>query len=68
MSKDEWKLLWYGLLTALLMGLVLGTILMRNIHFPKLAAEGILAIIAGAVFVPISTSNDERSPIDSTRG
>ena len=51
MSKDEWKLLWYGLLTALLMGLVLVPILMHDINFPKLAAEAILAIIAGAVFV-----------------
>jgi undecaprenyl pyrophosphate phosphatase UppP len=51
MSKDEWKLLWYGLLTALLMGLVLVPILMHNIHFPKLAAEAILAFIAGAVFL-----------------
>ena len=57
MSKDEWKLLWYGLLTALLMGLVLVPILMHNIHFPKLAAEAILAIIAGAVFSSLRTEN-----------
>jgi len=51
MSKDEWKLLWYGLLTALLMGLFLVPILMHDINFPKLAADAILAIIAGAVFL-----------------
>jgi len=51
MSKDEWKLLSYGLLTALLMGLVLAPILMHDIKFPKLAAEAILGVIAGAVFL-----------------
>ncbi len=51
MTKDEWKLLRYGLLTALLMGLVLGLILVNNINFPKIAAEAILAVIAGAVFL-----------------
>jgi hypothetical protein len=51
MSKDEWRLLRYGLLTALLMTLVLVPILMHNINFPKLPAETILAAIAGAVFL-----------------
>ncbi len=51
MNKDEWKLLRYGLLTALLMGLVLGLILVHNINFPKVGAEAILATIAGAVFL-----------------
>jgi ABC-type Fe3+-siderophore transport system permease subunit len=51
MKKDEWKLLGYGLLTALLMGLVLVPILVHNINFPKRAAEAILTAIAGAVFL-----------------
>ena len=51
MTKDEWKLLGFGLLTAFLMGLVLVPILMQNINFPKVAAEAILAVIAGAVFL-----------------
>jgi hypothetical protein len=51
MKKDEWKLLRYGLLTALIMGLVLGLILVRDINFPKVGAEAILAAIAGAVFL-----------------
>ena len=51
MKRDEYKLLAYGLLTALLMGLVLTPILARNINFPKVAAEAILAAIAGAVFL-----------------
>jgi ABC-type Fe3+-siderophore transport system permease subunit len=51
MKKDEYKLLGYGLLTALLMGLVLTPILARDVNFPKVAAEGILGIIAGAVFL-----------------
>jgi hypothetical protein len=51
MTKDEWKLLGYGLLTAFLMGPVLVPILMHNINFPKVAAEAILAVIAGAVFL-----------------
>ncbi len=51
MTKDEWKLLGYGLLTAFLMGLVLVPILMHNMNVPKVAAEAILAVIAGAVFL-----------------
>jgi hypothetical protein len=51
MTKDEWKLLRYGLLTALLMGLVLVPILVHNINFPKDAAEAILAAIAVTVFL-----------------
>jgi hypothetical protein len=51
MTKDEWKLLWYGLLTALLMALVLVPILSHDINFPKVAAEAILAAIAGLVFL-----------------
>jgi hypothetical protein len=50
-SKDEWRLLRYGLFTALLMALVLVPILMHNINFPRVAAEAILAAIAGAVFL-----------------
>jgi len=51
MKKDEYKLLGYGLLTALLMGVVLTPILARDINFPKVAAGGILGAIAGAVFL-----------------
>jgi hypothetical protein len=51
MTKDEWKLLQYGLLTALLMGLVLGLIIWHDIKLPKLVAEAILAAIAGVVFL-----------------
>jgi len=51
MSKDDWRLLRYGLLTALLMALVLVPILIHNINFPKVAAEAILAAIAGTVFL-----------------
>jgi hypothetical protein len=51
LTKDDWKLLRYGLLTALLMGLVLVPILAHDGHFPKVAAEAILAVIAGLVFL-----------------
>jgi hypothetical protein len=51
MNKDEWKLLGYGLLTAVLMALGLVPILVHNIKFPKNAAEAILAAIAVAVFL-----------------
>jgi hypothetical protein len=51
MSHDEWRLLGYGLLTAILMGLALVPILAYDIHFPKLAAEAILGAIALAVFL-----------------
>jgi len=51
MTHDEWRLLGYGMLTAFLMALVLVPILLRDINFPKLAAEGILAAIALAVFL-----------------
>jgi hypothetical protein len=51
MSKDEWRLLRYGLFTALLMALVLVPILIHNINFPRVTAEAILAAIVGAVFL-----------------
>ena len=51
MTHDEWRLLGYGLITALLMALVLVPILMHNINFPKLAAEAILGAIALAIFL-----------------
>jgi hypothetical protein len=51
MNKDEWRLFPYGPLTALLMGFVLVPILVHNINFPKVAAEAILAAIAGTVFL-----------------
>jgi hypothetical protein len=50
MTHDEWRLLGYGLLTAFLMSLVLVPILLHNINFPKLVAEGILGAIALAIF------------------
>jgi uncharacterized BrkB/YihY/UPF0761 family membrane protein len=51
MTKDDWRLLRYGLLTALLMALVLTPIFIYEPNFPKLAAEAILGVIAGAVFL-----------------
>jgi len=39
------------MLTAILMALVLVPILIKDMNFPKLAAEGILGIIALAVFL-----------------
>jgi hypothetical protein len=51
MTKDEWRLLRYGMLTAFLMALVLVPILLDDKIFPKSVAEGILALIALAVFL-----------------
>ena len=51
MTHDEWRLLGYGLLTAFLMALVLVPILLNNKNFSKLAAEGILGVLALAVFL-----------------
>ncbi|HXQ32486.1 MAG TPA: hypothetical protein VN843_00555, partial [Anaerolineales bacterium] len=51
MTRDEWRLLRYGMLTAILMALVLVPILRHNLNLPKLAAEGILGAIALAVFL-----------------
>jgi len=51
MTKDEWRLLGYGLLTAALMVLVLVPILVHDKNFPKSLAEVILGVIAVAVFV-----------------
>lgn len=51
MTRDEWRLLGYGILAASLMALVLVPILVRNRSFPRLAAEGILGAIALAVFL-----------------
>jgi putative effector of murein hydrolase len=50
MTRDEWRLLGYGVMTAALMGLVLVPILLHNRNFPRLAAEGILGAVAFAVF------------------
>lgn len=50
MTHDEWRLLGYGTLTAVLMALVLVPILSHDRTFPKLAAEGILGAVALAVF------------------
>ena len=49
-THDEWRLLGYGTLTAILMALVLVPILLYDKNFPKLAAEGILGAVALAVF------------------
>jgi hypothetical protein len=51
MTHDEWRLLRYGVLTAILMALILVPILQHRMNFPKLAAEGILGAIALAVFL-----------------
>ena len=50
MTRDEWRLFRYGLLTAFLMAAVLVPILIHNVNFPKTIAEAILAVIAVAVF------------------
>jgi hypothetical protein len=51
MSTDEWRLLGYGILTASLMALVLVPILIHDKNLPKSAAEGILGVIALAMFL-----------------
>jgi len=50
MTKDEWRLLGYGLLTASLMALFLVPILVWHKNFPRFLAEIILGVIALAVF------------------
>jgi hypothetical protein len=50
MSKEEWQLLGYGLLTAILMALFLVPILAYKINLPKPIAEGVLGLIALVVF------------------
>jgi len=51
MTHDEWRLLRYGLFTALLISLILVPILLHNMSFPKSAAMGIIGAIALAVFL-----------------
>jgi hypothetical protein len=51
MTHDEWRLLRYGLLTAILMALALVPILLHNTNFPRPVAEGILGGIALVVFL-----------------
>jgi len=51
MSKDDWRLLGYGLLAALLISLALWPIFIYRIKFPKIVGELICAAIAGAVFL-----------------
>ena len=51
MTHDEWRLLGYGTLTALLMALVLVPILLHDKNFPRSAAEAILGALALAVFL-----------------
>jgi hypothetical protein len=50
MTHDEWRLLGYGVLAALLLALILVPILLHNMNFSKLLAEGILGAVAMAVF------------------
>jgi hypothetical protein len=50
MTNEEWRLLVYGILTALVVALVLVPILVHDKNFPRAAAEGILAAVALAVF------------------
>jgi hypothetical protein len=49
MTKDEWRLLGYGLLAASLMALFLVPIFLHYKNFPKSLAEVILGVIAFAV-------------------
>lgn len=51
MTHEEWRFLGYGMLTAFLMALVLVPFLRHNLNFPKVVAEGILGVIALAVFM-----------------
>jgi hypothetical protein len=51
MSKDDLRLLGYGLLNAFLMAAVLVPILIHDITFPKPIAEVILGGVAVAVFL-----------------
>jgi hypothetical protein len=51
MTHDEWRLLGYGMLTALLMTLVLTPIFVHNKNLPKSVLEGILGAIALGVFL-----------------
>lgn len=50
MTKDEWRLLGYGLVTASLMFLVLTPIVLRYKNFPRSLGELIMGVIAVAVF------------------
>ena len=49
--EDQRRLLFYGLLTAVLMASFLVPLFIYRISFPKWAAEAVLAAIAGAVFL-----------------
>ena len=49
-NKDQWRLLGYGLLAAILMGLVLGPIIVYVPDFPRWGAELILAGIGIGVY------------------
>jgi len=51
MTRDEWRLFGYGVLTASLTALVLVPILVRDRSFPRLPAEAILGAIAIGVFL-----------------
>jgi hypothetical protein len=51
MTKDEWRLFRYGLLTALLMALLLTPILVYYPSFPRFAAEALLGVIALGMFL-----------------
>jgi hypothetical protein len=51
LKKDEWRLLGFGLLAALLIELVLWPIFSHHIHLPRLAGYLIVLAIAGAVYI-----------------
>lgn len=50
MTHDEWRLLRYGLLTALLIVLILWPLLANNQDIPKSEGEAIVGAVALAVF------------------
>jgi hypothetical protein len=51
MSKDEWRLLRYGVLAALLMSVALWPIFIYRVKLPTIVGELICGAIAGGVFL-----------------
>jgi hypothetical protein len=62
LTKDEYRLLGYGILTAALVAAALVPIFAFNLKVPKIVTEAIVAAIAVAVF---SFSKRERTDKDS---